>query len=1112
MTRLFKVLVFCTLIVAVTDAQTPKKSEKKTKEKPSLNTAAEVLKVRPRPKKAALPPSRLPLKFVKHERIAIVGNSLAERMNLFGNFEAMLHYRLPDLELVVRNFARPADEVGKLQRSTDYTKLDDPLYAFNPDTFLCFFGFNESFAGPDGVEKFKTDFEKFIDDYTKKYPRDDAGSPPRFVLVSPIGCEERKHPSPEEAKRVNSNLKLYSAAVETVAIKRKTAFIDINEATYKVFNDRGATAESTINGIHVNRHGDMTVATELRDRLLGKFEGKETNTEAVFKLAKAVVDKCWINSQDHRMLNGWYVYGGRRTYDTETFPREFLKIRKMCEVRDRYIWDIAQGKPVPEKPDDSKTGDLFTPETRFGAPDQKGKSEATPDILPPAEFIKTCKVPDGFAVRLFADEKKFPEIAKPVQLNFDGKGRLWMSTMPSYPQWRPGDPKPADKLVILEDVDGDGTADKSTVFYDKLHCPTGFEFFNGGVLVVDQPRLIFLKDTDGDDKADEVVHLFDGWASDDTHHTIGAFEWSHGGYLKMLEGVSMSTAVETPWGPFRNYGSSGCYTVDPLNLKLSHYVTPGYGNPWCYVYNDWGQGIVGDGTGGQQHWDTLLSGAQFQGRTSVNPTIPNGGMRPVVGSEFLRSRHLPDDMQNQFIFACVINMNGLTRFDFGEDGSGYKGKRTTDLLSSPHKHFRPVDPQIGPDGAVWFGDWANALIGHMQYSQRDPNRNHDLGRIYRLVNTKKPLLTPVLQHGKTEFELLDQLKEYENRTRYRARRELRARPTDKVISALEAWTAPLLKNLTPENEKLLCEALWVIQGHRKVEEKFLREVVTSFKSENARAVAVKIAAEERERLPNAKAILIAAAADPSPRVRIEAVRGLSFFRGNDCTDAVLTAAKMPMDYWMGYVVRSTLGATQPSWATRYFAKQIGQEKEMRTMLGEIIKAAKAGGEAVPYLTLLLGSEPASDEQKNKAIAALAAMKGNAGKGKQVWRNAGCIACHRIGTEGQDYGPELTKIGAKMGISKFKIIESIIHPNAEIDEKYRSTRVEKTNGSSVSGLLISKPGEFPIVLFDGTEKRSIAKDDIEAVSTLKQSSMPEGLAGTISPAEFLDLIEFLTALK
>ncbi|HEX4413361.1 MAG TPA: cytochrome C, partial [Lacipirellulaceae bacterium] len=99
---------------------------------------------------AKLPASALPLKFIEHEHIALVGNSLAERMNLYGNFETLLHTRLPKLELVVRNFARPCDAVDDRQRPNDYTALDDPLKIFAPDTFLCFFGFNEAFAGKNG--------------------------------------------------------------------------------------------------------------------------------------------------------------------------------------------------------------------------------------------------------------------------------------------------------------------------------------------------------------------------------------------------------------------------------------------------------------------------------------------------------------------------------------------------------------------------------------------------------------------------------------------------------------------------------------------------------------------------------------------------------------------------------------------------------------------------------------------------------------------------------------------------------------------------------------------------------------------------------------------------
>ncbi|MBJ7346895.1 MAG: heme-binding protein, partial [Gemmataceae bacterium] len=555
-------------------------------------------------------------------------------------------------------------------------KLDDPLFTFNPDTFLCFFGFNESFAGPLGVEKFKADYEKFIDEYSQKYARDDSKSSPRFVIISPIAFESTGDSLLPEGKKENENLKLYADAAKTVATYRKIAFVDIFSPTLKAFDEK-AGSQFTINGCHVNEPGDKVVGQVLDAGLFNRTNPASSNTSMLETLRKAINDKSWVHLQDYRMLNGWYVYGGRRTFDTETFPREYMKIRNMAAVRDRLVWDIAQGKKVSDKIDDSKTGVLFNPPTRFGEPRQKysENQEGGPKILPPDELIKSCTVPPGYEIKLFADETKFPEIAKPVQMSFDNKGRLWVSTMPSYPLWKPGDPKPSDKLVILEDTDGDGKADKSTVFYDKLHCPTGFQFYNGGVLVVDQPRILWLKDTDGDDKADVVVHVLDGWATEDTHHTVGAFEENNGGLLHMLEGVAMSTAVETPWGAFRNFGSSGAYVVDPRTWKISHYVTPGYGNPWCYVFDQWSQGFCGDGTGANQHWDTPLSGKQFQGRKGLNAVFPTEGMRPVVGSEFLVSRQFPDDVQGQFIYACVINMNGIPRWTFSEDGAGYKGTR-----------------------------------------------------------------------------------------------------------------------------------------------------------------------------------------------------------------------------------------------------------------------------------------------------------------------------------------------------------------------------------------------------------------------------------------------------
>jgi len=1089
-----------------------------------LATARELLARPARPARPALPPSTLPLEFLNLERIALVGNSTAERMNLFGHFETLLHERFPGKQLVVRNFARPAEEVAVRQRPSDYAKLDDPLAAFGADTYLVFFGFNESFAGPGGVEKFKADYGKFLDELAAGYPRDDTKAPPRLVLVSPIAVEPANAPLPGAAER-NAILAGYRDAVRDVAATRGLAFADIFDATQAAF-----TAESkppltfTVNGCHVNEAGDRVVAEALDRVLFGEPPAKRLSPEAFAALRTAVVDKAWVHVQDYRMVNGWYVYGGRRTFDTETFPREYLKLRAMAAVRDAYVHELAAGRPVPPVPDDSATGELFEPSTRFGEPRQaySENPEGGPVILSPEKFIETCTVPEGYELRLFADEQRFPELANPVQLAFDSKGRLWVATMPSYPQWQPGEPKPADKLVILEDTDGDGKADTSTIFYDKLHCPTGFQFFAGGVLVMDQPRMLWLADTDGDDKADQVVHLLDGFATEDTHHTCGAFEMSPGGLLHMLEGVAMSTAIETPWGPFRNFGSSGAYVLDPRSLEIRHFKTPGYGNPWCYVFNEWGQGICGDGTGASQHWDTPLSGAQYGGRKGLNPVFDTEGMRPVVGSEFLRTRQFPDDVQDQFLYACVINTNGMPRWTISDDGAGYKGERVRhdpadkntpfDLVKSTDKHFRPVDPQIGPDGALWFGDWANPLIGHMQYSQRDPNRDQKHGRIYRLVYKDKPLITPETQAGKTIPEVLAQLESPEWRTRYRARADLQARPQAEVLAAAAAWLAEMKAGSLPQDvkDRLATEVLWLEQSFHAIDGSLLRDLLAA-DTPDARAAATRVVADARRQIPDALDLLIAQAADPHPRVRTEAVRGLSFFPTEAAMTAVAAAANLePADRYVSYTADAALGANiavwKPAWEQGGFA---ARNTPTATILESVLGLDKKAGEVRPHLAVLLAEQTKSDEERNKALQAIADIKGgNSGNGRLVFERV-CLNCHKVGGQGADLGPNMTQVGTRL--PPLKLVESIIDPNAEVDPKYLSTLVVTDDGKSITGLLVSET-EQELVIFDGKEQKKISVDSIEERVKLKQSSMPEGLAATLSPTEFLDVIEYMKGLK
>ena len=456
-------------------------------------------------------------------------------------------------------------------------------------------------------------------------------------------------------------------------------------------------------------------------------------------------------------------------------------------------------------------------------------------------------------------------------------------------------------------------------------------------------------------------------------------------------------------------------------------------------------------------------------------------------------------------------MNGLPRFTVNNDGGGFHGDRIKhadnspdDLIKSDDKHFRPADPQIGPDGALWFGDWANALIGHMQYSQRDPNRDHTRGRIYRLVYPSRPLVTPATQFGKPVPEILGQLREYEWRTHYRARRELHDRATTEVIPAVASWVKSL-KSDDPEFDRMRTEALWIQQAHHQIDQALLAAVLKG-SSSDARAAAVRIVSDERESIADSQALLIAASKDEHPRVRTEAARGLSFFPTREAQAALLEMTSLAADYWVDYTLQHALGANEQVWRGDYISGKIpGLSGRAAEIVTRLMEASKSGAVALPFLQTLMSQQPKPEEERNKAMTALSDLKGDVNRGREVFvRN--CTACHKVGNgEGREFGPNLAGVAKRM--NKFKIVQSVIDPNAEVAEKYRSTLIVTKDGMPTAGLVIAED-DNEVQLFDGKAVRKIAKADIEERVTQQQSSMPEGAATTLAPSEFIDLMEYL----
>ena len=207
----------------------------------------------------------------------------------------------------------------------------------------------------------------------------------------------------------------------------------------------------------------------------------------------------------------------------------------------------------------------------------------------PQVELKSFRPMEGFQVNLFAAE---PMLANPVHMTWDPEGRLWVACSWSYPQLRPGE-KPNDKIIVLEDTDGDGRADTSTVFADGLYIPTGLALANGGVYVAQTPDVLFLKDTDGDLKADVRRVELTGFGIEDSHHAISAWRRGPGGWIYFQEGIFLHTQVETRYGIVR-LENGGVLQYNPRTQRLQVFADMRVGNPWGHMFDRWGQSFFID--------------------------------------------------------------------------------------------------------------------------------------------------------------------------------------------------------------------------------------------------------------------------------------------------------------------------------------------------------------------------------------------------------------------------------------------------------------------------------------------------------------------------------------
>ncbi|PAZ02840.1 MAG: dehydrogenase [Opitutia bacterium AMD-G3] len=857
------------------------------------------------------------------ERVVFIGNGFAERDTYYGRLETELHLRFPTQGLLVRNMGRSGDtpafrphparasqwafpggekfhpEYAQHNGKGFFSTPDQWLFHLKADTVVAFFGYNESFDGPGRVANYEAEVAAFVvHTLSKAY---NGVAAPRLVLVSPIAFEDlSKQRDLPNGKQENANLELYAAAMERVAKKHGLTYIDLFKPTLAAYGQ--AKTPYTINGFAPTDAGYRAIAQLLADGLYGRTERTSRADEALVNEAVKAKDFFW--NSDYAIINGVHTHGQRyNPFGPQNYPAEVAKSRQLTALRDELIHGLAQGKRTNLTVDDSQTLPLPTVPSNF-KPDMKNGNPT--EFLSGEAAIAKMKVAPGYKVELFASEEKFPDLKKPVQMSFDGKGRLWVATTPTYPHYRPGDALPNDKLIILEDTDGDGKADKQSVFADHLHIPIGFELAPEGVYVSQEPNLALLIDDDKDGKADRKELILHGFDSHDSHHAISAYCADASGAFYLLEGRFLHSQVETPYGP-RRCNDGGAWRFDPKSFRLER-LQVDISNPWGFSFDTWEQPFISDASPGENWWALPLSSKMPYGieQPKVEQFVPKRS-RPSSGAEFVSSRHFPDVNQGDFMACNTIGFLGISFGAKRDDGAGFVGKANGDLLSSSDGNFRPVDLEFAPDGSLYFIDWHNPLIGHMQHNARDPNRDHVHGRIYRVTYPGRPLVKPAKVDGASVAELLENLKEPEYRTRYRTRRELRSHPAAEVLPAVKAWVAKLDPQ-DPAYEHHLCEALWATWAQNQPDGELVQRLLQA-KQFEARAAAADVVRHAFRQLPNHVALLTQAVRDEHPRVRLTAVVAATWLDNADGAKIALEAFRKPVDRWVGPVLHYALTYT-----------------------------------------------------------------------------------------------------------------------------------------------------------------------------------------------------------
>lgn len=443
-------------------------------------------------------------------------------------------------------------------------------------------------------------------------------------------------------------------------------------------------------------------------------------------------------------------------HDENTFHnKQFLKL-----VQNGIFWAVG------EKAQKRVAGlTIAQPEYYDGPVPNYEKRDPAPKVqqsLTPEQSMSLIQVPVGFELQLFAAE---PMVVNPIYINWDEKGRLWVIETVDYPNEIKDDDIGDDRIKILEDTDGDGKADKSTIFADKLNIPTSFMFINGGILVSSAPSFIFLKDTNGDDKADIRETRLTGWGKWDTHAQASNLRY---GLDNKIWGVVGYSGFKGKVGKDSLKFGQGVYRFNP-DGKWLDFISTTSNNTWGLGFseefdvfistaNNTHSGFVGlpkryvDKIALKQTGVEKIDAhyAMHVATKNLRQVDVHGGYTAAAGHSLYTARNFPKEYWNKTAFVTEPTGRLIHRIHLKQQGAGFKEDGDGwNMFVSADEWCGPIQAEVGPDGALWITDWYDFIIQHNPtpspnfggYKAENgkgnayinPLRDHERGRIYRLT-------------------------------------------------------------------------------------------------------------------------------------------------------------------------------------------------------------------------------------------------------------------------------------------------------------------------------------------------------------------------------------------